>query len=79
MKKLISYSLLAVAASVSLQTQAFKFDTPDDWSIRWDNRLKGNLMYRVENQDPSVYDPERAVPSAAAAVAAAAAPPGAPS
>ena len=69
MNKLISFSLLAVTASVSLQAQAFKFDTSDDWAIRWDNRLKGNLMYRVENQDPSVYDPQRAVPSAAAAVA----------
>lgn len=57
------------ACAVSMQAQAFKFDTPNDWDIRWDNTLKGNLMMRVQNQDPSVYDPNRAKPAAAAALA----------
>jgi len=67
MKKLIPAAFLA--ATVSFQAQAFKFDTPDDWSIRWDNSFKANLMYRVENQDPSVYSPLRADPESSAAVA----------
>ncbi len=69
MKKLLAYSVLATAAAASMQVQAFKFDTPDDWDIRWDNTMKGNLMVRVENQDPSIYDPNRAVPAAAAGLA----------
>jgi hypothetical protein len=67
MKKLIPAAFFA--ATVSFQAQAFKFDTPDDWSIRWDNSFKANLMYRVENQDPSVYSPLRADPSTSSAVA----------
>lgn len=59
MKKLLAYSILASAATVSLHAQAFKFDTPDDWEVRWDNTAKGNLMLRVEDMDPSIYDPAR--------------------
>ncbi len=57
MKKLLAVSVLASAAS--MQAQAFKFDTPSDWDIRWDNTLKGNLMMRVQDPDPSIYDPNR--------------------
>jgi hypothetical protein len=67
MKKLIPAAILA--ATASFQAQAFKFDAPEGWEIRWDNTFKGNLMYRVENQDPSVYSPERADPSTTANVA----------
>ena len=59
MKKLLAYSILATAATASLQAQAFKFDTPDDWEVRWDNTVKGNMMLRIEDQDPSIYDPRR--------------------
>jgi hypothetical protein len=69
MKKLFAYSILASAAAASMQAQAFQFDTGSDWDIRWDNTLKGNLMARVEDQDPSVYDPRRAEPSRAAQLA----------
>jgi hypothetical protein len=69
MKKLLAVSILATAAAASMQAQAFKFDTQDDWDIRWDNALKGNLMTRVQDQDPSVYDPKRAVPTQAAQLA----------
>ena len=69
MKKLLAMSLVATATAASMQAHAFKFDTPDDWDIRWDNSVKGNLMYRVENQDPSVYSPLRADPSSTAAIA----------
>ncbi len=31
MKKLLAYSILATATAASMQAQAFKFDTPDDW------------------------------------------------
>ncbi|MEZ5503848.1 MAG: DUF1302 family protein [Halioglobus sp.] len=66
MKRLLAVSLLATATAASMHAQAFKFDTPSDWDIRWDNTVKGNLMMRVQDQDPSVYDPNRAVPRAAA-------------
>jgi len=69
MKKLFVYSVLAAATAAAMQAQAFKFDTADDWDVRWDNTVKGNLMVRVQDQDPSVYDPNRAVPRAAAALA----------
>ncbi len=51
-KKLLALSVLAV---VSSQAHAFEFDTPDDWSIRWDNTFKANLMSRVAAQDKDVY------------------------
>lgn len=69
MNKLLAVMTLATATAASMQAHAFKFDTPSDWDIRWDNTAKGNLMLRVEDQDPSVYDPNRAVPAAAAALA----------
>lgn len=69
MKKLLVFPFVVAAVATSMQAQAFKFDTPDDWSVRWDNSLKGNLMYRVENQDPSVYSPERAEPVGAGSTA----------
>lgn len=69
MNKLLAVITLATAAATSMQAQAFKFDTPSDWDIRWDNTAKGNLMLRVEDQDPSVWDPNRAIPSRAAQLA----------
>ncbi len=39
---------LSVLAAVSSQAGAFQFDTGDDWNIRWDNQLKGNLMSRLD-------------------------------
>jgi hypothetical protein len=59
MKKLLAISVLATATAASMQAQAFKFDTPSDWDIRWDNTVKGNLMLRVQDMDPSIYDPRR--------------------
>lgn len=59
MKKLLAISVLATATAASMQAQAFKFDTPSDWDIRWDNTVKGNVMLRVQDMDPSVYDPRR--------------------
>ncbi len=58
MKKLLAYSILATAAA-AMPAQAFKFDTSDDWEIRWDNTAKGNVMLRVQDPDPSIYDPAR--------------------
>jgi hypothetical protein len=59
MKRLLAVSVLATAAAASMQAQALKFDTPSDWDVRWDNTVKGNLMVRVEDMDPSLYDPNR--------------------
>ena len=59
MNKLLTVITLATAAAASMQAQAFKFDTPSDWDIRWDNTAKANLMLRVQDMDPSIYDPAR--------------------
>ncbi|NQX89475.1 MAG: DUF1302 family protein, partial [Halioglobus sp.] len=69
MTRRFSAVLIAATAGLSLQAYAFKFDTSPDWSIRWDNTFKGNLMYRVESQDPSVYSPLRAKPPTTANIA----------
>tara|TARA_R110002110_G_scaffold205066_7_gene417332 strand:+ start:491168 stop:492841 length:1674 start_codon:yes stop_codon:yes gene_type:complete len=45
---------LSVLAAISGQANAFKFDTSDDWSIRWDNTFKLNVMSRVAKQDDDV-------------------------
>jgi hypothetical protein len=68
MNKLLATITLAAATAASMQAMAFKFDTDSDWDIRWDNTFKGNAMLRVEDQDPSVYNPNRSVPRAAAAL-----------
>ncbi|RLA60850.1 MAG: hypothetical protein DRR04_04500 [Gammaproteobacteria bacterium] len=44
-KKLLAMSVLA---AISSQALAFQFDTSDDWQIRWDNTIKGNVMARTE-------------------------------
>ena len=67
-KKLLSCSILAAVAATSMQAHAFKFKTSDDWNIRWDNTLKGNIMSRVAKQDADIYDPTKANPGAAAAI-----------
>ncbi|MCB1731274.1 MAG: DUF1302 family protein, partial [Halieaceae bacterium] len=48
---------LSVLAAISSQAGAFQFDTGDDWSIRWDNQLKGNLGFRTTATKRSVVDP----------------------
>lgn len=63
-KKLLACAILA---ATSTQVHAFKFDTSDDWQIRWDNTIRANLMSRVEKQDESVYDGTKSNPSANAA------------
>ena len=68
MTKLFALSVLVTATAASMQAHAFKFDTPSDWDIRWDNAFKGNLMVRAQNQDPSIYDPKRSDPEGAAAL-----------
>ena len=65
-KKLLAFSLLS---AITTQANAFQFDTSDDWQIRWDNTLKGNIMSRVASQDKDVYDPAYAQPGAASALA----------
>jgi hypothetical protein len=52
-KKLLALSVLT---AISTQANAFQFDTGDDWSIRWDNTLKFNVMARVEKADKQVYE-----------------------
>jgi hypothetical protein len=69
-KKILSCSILAALAATSMQAHAFKFKTPDDWNIRWDNTLKGNIMSRVAKQDADIYDPTKSKPNATAAAIA---------
>jgi hypothetical protein len=33
---------------------AFQFDTPEDWSIRWDNTVKASTKYRLQKADPAL-------------------------
>lgn len=65
-KKLLVFPLLA---AITTQANAFQFDTSDDWKIRWDNTLKGNIMSRVAKQDKDVYDPAFSQPAQASALA----------
>jgi len=46
------------AATLSLASaRAVEIDTGNaDWSLRWDNTLKGNLRVRTENADPVLKD-----------------------
>lgn len=60
---------LTVTAIIGTQATAFELDTPDDWEIRWDNTVKGNIMSRVASQDKDIYDPAFSKPSTAAAIA----------
>jgi hypothetical protein len=55
-KKTLALSLLA---AISSQAGAFQLDTGEDWRIRWDNTLKGNLMSRVGPIKRSVVDPNK--------------------
>jgi hypothetical protein len=56
---------LSVLAAVSSQAGAFQFDTGDDWNIRWDNTIKGNLITRVGAVKGQVVNPSRAGAAAA--------------
>ncbi len=40
---------------LSSQASAFRFDTSEDWLVRWDNTFKFNLMSRVASPDKDVY------------------------
>lgn len=53
----LHHRLLALAIAAASSTQALSLQLDDgsgDWSIRWDNTLKYNLMTRVEDQDDDV-------------------------
>ena len=52
-KKLLAMS---VVAAISSQANAFQFDTPDDFQIRWDNTFKFNAMSRLNKADDQVTE-----------------------
>ena len=52
-KKALALSVLAV---ISTQAGAFQLDTGEDWKIRWDNQVKGNLQARVGESKRSVVN-----------------------
>ncbi len=53
-KKLIAAALTALAMT---QAHAFEIEAPENWQVRWDNTLKGNVMARTEKADKEVYTP----------------------
>jgi len=55
-KKVLAMSVLA---AVSSQAGAFQFETGEDWAIRWDNTLKGNVTSRVNEAQNRVADPKQ--------------------
>jgi hypothetical protein len=42
---------LAAASLIGSHANAFEFETPQDWEVRWDNTFKLNVMSRVEKQN----------------------------
>ncbi len=46
----------AILAAVAGHSHAFKIDAGSDWSVRWDNSFKYNLMMRQSGQDKDVYE-----------------------
>lgn len=53
-KHLLAAGILAALAG---QANAFRFDTSEDWEMRWDNTFKLNVMSRVAKQDKDVITP----------------------
>lgn len=48
--------LLPMAIGLSTQAMAMQLDAGDDWSVRWDNSFKYNLMMRATDQDADVVN-----------------------
>jgi hypothetical protein len=48
---------MSVLAALSSQAGAFQLDTGDDWNIRWDNTIKGNVQMRTGAAKGSVVNP----------------------
>jgi hypothetical protein len=68
-----SVRLSAVAAAAAMagtgaHAIGIDIDNPD-WSIRFDNTVKGSLVYRTEKADPALADSFRQVPTGAPAPA----------
>jgi hypothetical protein len=66
MKKALALSVLA---AISSQAGAFQLDTGDDWNIRWDNTLKGNLQMRTDATKGSVVNADPSKGGATAPIA----------
>ncbi|NUP86835.1 MAG: DUF1302 family protein [Burkholderiaceae bacterium] len=63
-------TVLAAAAMLAGGAQAFEIDTGNpDWSVRWDNSVRGSLKVRTEQADPALADSFRQVPTGAPAPA----------
>ena len=46
-----------ILAALAGQANAFRFETSQDWEMRWDNTFKLNVMSRVAKQDKDVITP----------------------
>lgn len=59
-------SAIAVAAIFASGAQAMEIDTGNpDWSVRFDNTVKGSVLYRTQNADPALVELFRQVPTGA--------------
>lgn len=59
-------AIAAAAAMAASGAQAIDIDTGNpDWSVRFDNTVKGSLVYRTQNANPTLVDSFRQVPTGA--------------
>lgn len=47
-------ALAAALTALAGSAQAFQFDAPEGWSIRWDNTLRASTKYRLQPADPTL-------------------------
>lgn len=59
-------ALLALATTMAASAAAMEVDTGNpDWSVRFDNTLKGSLTYRLQDAKPALVDSFRLIPTGA--------------
>ena len=69
--KSVRLNALAAAAAMGItgaQAVTIETDNPD-WAIRFDNTVKGSLVYRTKDADPKLVDAFRQIPTGAPAPA----------
>jgi hypothetical protein len=52
----LRWTVTALAAGFACQAGAFQFDSPEDWSLRWDNTVKLSTKYRTRDADRQLAD-----------------------
>lgn len=55
--RIAARAALSMLATMAGGAHAIELDTGNpDWSVRWDNTLKGSTIYRLENADPRLVN-----------------------